>query len=200
MSQEKRDRLHWLKQMLDGVIRQRQAAQWMEVIERWVKELLRRNERVGDAEVGHGLRGRASNRRVEETLRQEPLGLLRQPDWHNFGPTLASGQLAKRGMRVSRETVRGWMVAEGLRESRRRKVKDVHECRPRRGPYGELVQWDTSTHDWLERRGEPVRRLARMIEDATSRSWGRFVLSDGTRENISVLWEYQDRNGRMVEV
>jgi len=200
MNQEERDWLHWLKQVREGAITQRQAAEWIQMTERWVRELLRRQEQVGDAVVIHGLRGRASNRRIAEAVRAEAVRLLRQPDWRDFGPTFASEQLAKRGLRVSKETVRGWMLAEGLWESRPRKLKQVHEWRPRRSGYGELVQWDTSTHDWLEGRGEPVRYLVRMIDDATSRSWGRFVRSDSTRENMGVLWEYLERNGRMVDV
>jgi len=62
-----------------------------------------------------------------------------------------------------------------------------------------LVQWDTSDHDWLEGRG-PVRYLVRMIDDATSWSWGRFVESDATRQNMGVLWEYLEKNGRMLDV
>jgi hypothetical protein len=62
-----------------------------------------------------------------------------------------------------------------------------------------LVQWDTSTHDWLEGRGG-VRYLVRWIDDATSRSGGRFVLHDGTRENMGVLWQYVGCNGRMVDL
>jgi hypothetical protein len=65
---------------------------------------------------------------------------------------------------------------------------------------GELTQWDTSDHDWLEGRGEPVRYLVRMIDDATSRNWGRFVHRDGTHENMGVLWEYPERYGRMADV
>ncbi len=61
------------------------------------------------------------------------------------------------------------------------------------------MQWDTSDHDWLEGRGEPVHHLVRMIDDATSRSWGRFVPRDGTRENMGVLWEYVTRFGRAVD-
>ena len=79
------------------------------------------------------------------------------------------------------------------------KIGEVHQWRPRRSHYGELVQWDTSDHDWLEGRGEPVRHLVRMIDDATSRSWGRFVPRDGTRENMGVLWEYVKRYGRAVD-
>ena len=200
MSQEERDWLHWLKLVRDGEMTQRQAAECMKVSDRWVRELLNRYERLGDRAVVHGLRGHASNRRIGEGIRRKALRLLRQPDWHDFGPTFASEQLAKRQIQVSKETVRAWMMAEGLWESHPRAVKEVHEWRPRRGAYGELVQWDTSTHDWLEGRGEPVRYLVRMIDDATSRSWGRFVRSDNTRENMGVLWEYLERNGRMVDV
>jgi hypothetical protein len=200
MSQKERDWLHWLKQVQGGAITQRQEAEWMEVSERWARELVRRYERVGDGVVVHGLRGRASNRRIEEAKREAAVKLLRQPDWHDFGPTFASEQLARCGIRVSKETVRQWMMAAGLWESRRRKVREVHEWRPRRSAWGELVQWDTSEHDWLEGRGEPVRYLVRMIDDATSRSWGRFVASDSTRANMGVLWEYLERYGRMVDV
>ncbi|GIU77709.1 MAG: transposase [Bryobacteraceae bacterium] len=200
MSQKERDWLHWLKRVQEGEITQRQAAEWMDVSERWVRELVRRYERVGDGVVVHGLRGRASNRRIEEAKREEAMKLLRQPDWHDFGPTFASEQLARCGIGASKETVRQWMMAAGLWESRRRKVREVHEWRPRRSAWGELVQWDTSEHDWLEGRGEPVRYLVRMIDDATSRSWGRFVASDSTRANMGVLWEYLERYGRMVDV
>jgi hypothetical protein len=61
------------------------------------------------------------------------------------------------------------------------------------------VQWDTSEHDWLEGRG-PVRYLVRLIDDATSWSWGRFVERDSTPFNMAVLWEYLEKNGRMVDV
>jgi hypothetical protein len=91
------------------------------------------------------------------------------------------------------------MMAEGIWRSKGRTVKEVHQWRPRRSHYGELVQWDTSDHDWLEGRGEPVHHLVRMIDDATSQSWGRFVARDGTRENMGVLWEYVTRFGRAVD-
>ncbi len=39
-----------------------------------------------------------------------------------------------------------------------------------------------------------------MIDDATSWSWGRFVESDATPFNMAVLWEYIEKNGRMVDV
>jgi hypothetical protein len=45
-----------------------------------------------------------------------------------------------------------------------------------------------------------VRYLVRLIDDATSWSWGRFVERDATPQNMGVLWEYLEKNGRMVEV
>src|SRR6266481_4812000 len=126
--------------------------------------------------------------------------ILTQPDWHDFGPTFAAEQLAKRyQIQVGKETLRGWMMEAGLWKSKSRRLEQVHGWRPRRSAFGELVQWDTSEHDWLEGRGR-VRYLVRMIDDATSWSWGRFVERDATPHNMGVLWEYLEKNGRMVDV
>jgi transposase len=201
MNQEERDWLEWLKRVQAGVITQRQAAGKMGVSDRWVRKLLLRMKTDGDGVVVHGLRGRSSNRRINEQMQVRVVELLKQPEWHDFGPTFASQQLAKRhGIEVSKETVRAWMVAAGLWKARPRKLGEKHFWRPRRSGYGELVQWDTSNHDWLEGRGEAVRYLVRWIDDATSRSGGRFVLHDGTRENMGVLWQYAEGNGRMVDL
>ena len=200
MNQEERDWLEWLKRVQDGVVTQQQAAAKMGVSDRWVRKLLARMKTEGDAVVVHGLRGRSSNRRIDEQVHVRVVELLKQPEWHDFGPTFASEQLAKRhGITVSKETVRGWMVEASLWKPQSRKLGEKHFWRPRRSGYGELVQWDTSTHDWLEGRGT-VRYLVRWIDDATSRSGGRFVLHDGTRENMGVLWEYVDINGRMGDL
>jgi len=201
MSQEERDWLDWLKRVRDGVITQRLAAQQMGITDRWVRTLLARMGKEGDRVVVHGLCGQLSNRRIAEVVQAKAVKFLKQAEWHDFGPTFASEQLAKRhNIDVSKETVRGWMIEAGLWKSQPRKLKEVHGWRPRRSCYGELVQWDTSDHDWLEGRGDGVRYLVRMIDDATSRSWGRFVRHDGTRENMGVLWEYVERFGRPAEV
>lgn len=200
MSQEERDWLDWLKRARDGQVTQKWVAEKMGVSERWVRRLLKAMKIKGDSVVVHGLRGRASNRRIDEKIRDRAMEIVKSPEWHDFRPTFASEQLAKlHQIQVSKETVRQWMMAEGIWQSQGRKVKEVHQWRPRRSHYGELVQWDTSDHDWLEGRGEPVHHLVRMIDDATSRSWGRFVWSDGTRENMGVLWEYVTRFGRAVD-
>jgi hypothetical protein len=200
MSQGERDKLEWLKRAKDGLITQREAANKMGVSDRWVRKLLKGMKKRGDGVVVHGLRGRASNRKIATKTQKKAIQLLQQPDWHDFGPTFASEQLAKRhGMELSDETLRKWMIEAGLWKPGARRMEEVHCWRPRRSAFGELVQWDTSEHDWLEGRG-PVRYLVRLIDDATSWSWGRFVEHDATPFNMAVLWEYLEKNGRMVDV
>lgn len=200
MSQEERDELNWLKQASDRKITQREAAERIGVSERWVRKLLQRMKREGDRVVVHGLRGKPSNRKLPEQTRRQAVAILKKPEWHDFGPTFASEQLAKRHkIEVSDETLRGWMIAAGMWKSKPQGQPEVHAWRPRRSGFGELVQWDTSEHDWLEGRGT-VRYLVRMIDDATSWSWGRFVENDATPQNMGVLWEYLENNGRMVDV
>src|ERR1017187_3093274 len=75
------------------------------------------------------------------------------------------------------------------------RVVEVHQWRRRRSRCGELVQWDTSTHDWLEGRGETIYLIS-MIDDATSRLFARFVRHDTSEENMRLLWAYLERFGR----
>ena len=200
MSEGERDDLHWLKRVAAGGMTQREAAEKMGVTARWVRELVERMAKQGDAVVVHGLRGRPSNRKLPDKTRRQALAILKKPEWHDFGPTFAAEQLAKQHqIQVGKETLRGWMIEAGLWKSTTHAMQEVHVWRPRRTGFGELVQWDTSDHDWLEGRG-PVRYLVRMIDDATSWSWGRFVESDATPQNMGVLWEYLEKNGRMVDV
>ncbi len=75
--------------------------------------------------------------------------------YRGFGPTLAAEYLCKKhGIEASKETVRLWMIRGKLWRAKEEKVKAVHAWRRRRSRLGELVQWDSSEHDWLEGRGE----------------------------------------------
>jgi hypothetical protein len=75
------------------------------------------------------------------------------------------------GITIDHETLRGWMLAEGL-WSRQRKRKKHCKRRERKEHFGELVQLDGSFHDWLEGRG-PGGCLMNMVDDATSTSLAR---------------------------
>ena len=198
LSGKERDRLKVLHEVKGRLLTQRAAAGELGISEREVRRLLVRIAEEGDGGVIHRLRGKASNRRLPESLRTRTLKLVKAK-YGDFGPTLACEYLAKyHAVQVSKETLRQWLMAAGLRRGKRRKTEEVHVWRPRRGCRGELVQWDTSVHDWLEGRG-PQLHLVAMIDDATSQAYARFVEQDSTEENLRVLWGYLERRGRPVE-
>jgi hypothetical protein len=198
MTQRDRDRLVVLKKAFKGLITQRQAATELDLTDRQVRRLLVRMKEVGDGAVIHGLRGRASNRKLSEDARSKAIAVLSQEVYRGFGPTLASEYLAnKHKLVIGREALRQLMIKAGLWRSRRQTVETIHEWRPRRSSPGELVQWDTSEHDWLEGRGERLYLIS-MIDDATSRLTARFVRSDSTAENMGVLRSYLEQYGRPV--
>ena len=187
MTQAERDRLVALQKAKKKLITQKQAAEELGITERHVRRLLRALKRRGDQAIVHALRGLASNRKVAGETQREAIAILTRPVYRGFGPTLASEYLAKKhDIQVSRETVRNWMIQAKLWRARKQRVEKIHEWRPRGSRVGELVQWDTSEHDWLEGRGEPML-LINMIDDATSRWFARFVASDSTAENMNLL-------------
>jgi len=196
---KERDRLVVLRQVKEGKLTQRKGAEQLGLSPRWVKKLMKRLRQAGDRGLAHGLRGRVSNRGHSEETRRRAVTLIAE-QYADYGPTLASEMLARHhGMRVSRETLRKWMSREQLWKPRRAKIKRVHVWRPRREQRGELVQWDTSEHDWLEGRGEKLYLIA-MIDDATSELTARLARHDSTAENMRLLWQYIEQHGRPVEV
>lgn len=196
MTQRDRDRLIALKKAKKGLITQRQAAEEIGQSERHIRRLLVKLRSQGDQAVVHGRRGQRSNRKLDEKSQAKAVAFLGQGKYQGFGPTLASEYLSKHHqITVSRETVRAWMIEAKLWQPRKQRVEKVHPWRQRRSRCGELVQWDTSEHPWLEERG-PKLYLISMIDDATSRLHARFVLHDSTEENMRLLWSYLECHGR----
>jgi transposase-like protein len=196
MTQAERDRLVALKKAKKKLITQKQAAEEVGVTERQVRRLLRKLRSKGDRAVIHELRGRPSNRKLPTEMEQRAMRVLADPIYRGFGPTLAAEYLHKRHqISVSKETLRRWMVKAELWKAGHQRVVEVHQWRPRRSRCGALVQWDTSTHDWLESRGERIYLIS-MIDDATSRLFARFVRHDSSEENMRLVWSYLERFGR----
>jgi transposase len=167
------------------------AARLMRVSYRQAKRLWKRYGEEGAGGLKHRSAGRASNRAHEVKFRQKVLLLVRQKYGgrvgERFGPTLAAEHLASEdGLEVDAETLRRWMLAEGLwsRERKRRRHRKRGE---RKEHFGELVQMDGSFHAWLEERG-PEGCLIDMVDDATNTTWARlgeqetiWAVADGLR-------------------
>jgi hypothetical protein len=204
MSAKERDRLKVLHEVRKRHITQKQAGVELGLSARWVRTLLKRVRREGDTALRHRLRGRPSNRKTPEAVKRRVVELFRQKQqaqqWHDYGPTLAAEELAEDyGIGVNRETLRQGLMEAKLWRARRSRIERAHIWRPRRARYGELVQWDTSEHHWLEGRGEKLYLIS-MIDDATSQLTARFVRHDWTEENLEQLRRYVEQPGRPVAV
>ena len=161
---------------------------------RQVHRLLRAYRRGGGAAIVHKARGRPSNNRIRDDVRDRALGLVRST-YADFGPTLAAEMLAeKHGLEVSRETLRNWMVEAGLWLSRKQR-RHFHQPRLRREALGELVQIDGSEHRWFEDRADPCSLLV-FIDDATGRLMQlRFVPSESAFSYFEALRGYLEAHG-----
>jgi transposase len=196
LSEQERDRLKILHEVEQGQLSQKQAAGQLDMTERGFRKLLRRYREKRDSAVVHGLRGRASNRRIKEETSVRVVEAVKR-EYSDFGPTLAAEYLERDlQIRLSREALRQLLIKEGVWKAKPRRITEVHVWRPRRSCAGELVQWDTSVHGWLEERGPEKMYLIASIDDATSRLFARFVPADATEHHMRVLWAYTERYGR----
>ena len=193
MSQRERDRLRVLRSVLEGQRTQVEAARLLRRSPRQVRRLLRRLQQGGDAALVHGLRGKPSNHRKDAQLQRRVLQRYRK-EFPDFGPTFAAAKLAERGLEVSAETLRRWLLAAGLWQPQRRRQQH-RSRRPRRACFGELVQRDTSIHDWTEGRGEEMV-LIHLIDDATSRLLARFYDADTVQNHFDLLGRWLGLHGR----
>jgi transposase-like protein len=196
MSQQERD---WLKYLAayergEGGLTQGGIAALMGCDVRTVRRRLQRYRAAGDAGLVHAARGRRSNRALPEALRARAVDLVAR-QYADFGPTLAAEKLAERDeLHVGCETLRGWMAAADLGKPKPRKVTH-RQWRERKACLGEMVQVDTSEHDWFEGRGEKAY-LITLIDDATSRVFMRFYEAESTATNMAHLKAYIERCGR----
>ena len=149
-----------------GELRVKDAAVMMRTSYRQAKRLWKRYQAKGTAGLKHGSAGQRSNRARASKERKKILGLVRSK-YAGFGPTLAAEHLADDDQEtIHAETLRRWMLEEGLWK-RARQQKQHRKYRERRGHFGELIQMDGSFHDWYQGRG-PVGCLMNMVDDATS--------------------------------
>jgi transposase len=179
MSDGELRRLEVLRDVDRGGLPVRAAAQLLGRSERQVWRLLKAFRSAGAAGLISKKRGRPSNRQTAAAVRAAVLWVVRH-NYADFGPTLATEKLAaEHGFSFSSETLRKWMIVDGLWRDRKQRRR-VHQPRPRRECVGELVQVDGSEHWWFEDRG-PQCTLLVFVDDATSRLMHlQFVESEST--------------------
>ena len=114
MNEEELRRLEVLRDVDRGDLPICAAAQLLRRSERQVWRLLKAFRAEGAAGLVSKKRGRPSNRKTAASVRAAVLWIVRQ-NYADFGPTLAAEKLAaEHGFSFSSETVRKWMIADGL--------------------------------------------------------------------------------------
>jgi hypothetical protein len=194
MSQHERDRLKVLEQVVQGQMGTAQASGLLRLTQRQTQRLVAGYREQGDRVVIHKLRGRRPANALSAQRCERIVALLRA-HYTDFGPTLAAEHLGlDHGIEVSRETVRRLMRQARL-DAGCRRPRPHRRRRARRECFGELVQMDTSEHDWLEGRG-PKMALITMIDDATSWKLSRFAPADTGQANMDLIGAWIQRFGR----
>jgi len=196
--QKELKRLHVVRKILEKVIKQVEAAKILELSFRQIQRLVQRVKVEGDKGVVHKSRGRASNRRLADRVKERVIKVYRKR-YKGFGPTLASEKLLERhGLQVSDETLRKWLLESGDWKKVRR--KGVHrQWRERKEHLGEMVQMDGSHHDWFEGRGSACVLMG-YIDDATGEAFGRFYGYEGTMPAMDSFRRYIKRSGIPLRV
>lgn len=197
MNQREIRRLYIVKKVIEKELKQVEAAEMLGMSERHLRRKVKRVREEGDGGIIHQSRGRSSTRRIKEADQQRILRIYQEKYW-DYGATLASEKLEKNEkIKISKETLRKWLLAEGLRQKQRRRKKH-RQRRERKSCYGQMVQVDGSHHDWLEIGREIV--LMGYIDDATSRVHGHFYEYEGVIPAMESLERYIRKNGKPQSV
>ncbi len=191
-------RLHVIEKVLEGMIKQVEAAEILSLSGRQIRRIVKRIRSEGSRGIIHRSRGKPSNRKISERTREKVINLYRS-QYQDFGPTLASEKLLERnGIGINDETLRIWLLGTGdWRKSRKRRKH--RQWRERKHYAGEMVQMDGSHHDWLEGRG-PWCVLMGYIDDATGRVFGRFYDYEGTIPAMESFKRYIKKYGLPLSV
>ncbi len=193
MSEKERRRLELFGRVRGGEVTLVKASELLGLSYRQTTRSYGRYRLEGDRGVVHRLRGRSSNRGVDPAKKVRVLKLYREK-YGDFGPTLACEYLAKDDQeRLSVETLRQWLIGEGLWVSRRRRPAH-RKWRERKGHFGEMVQLDGSHHDWFEGRREKAVLMV-LIDDATNRTYARLFEGETTQASFETFRRYVGRYG-----
>ena len=198
MSEQERIRAEVMERVKKGELKLGDTAKLLAISYRQAKRIWRKYRERGAGGLVHGNAGKVSHRAKPAKFRQRVVRLIRKKysgeEGKRFGPTLAAEHLASEdGLGVDAETLRRWMLREGL-WSRQRKHQAHRQRRERRAHFGELLQLDGSFEEWLEERG-PGGCLMDLVDDATGRTLSRLGKEETIWAAAGVLRAWIEQHG-----
>jgi len=193
MSQRELKRLKVIHEVIDKHITQKIATELLALSQRQIRRLIQRVRKGGDKGIVHRLRGKPSNRKIPQKVKDRVISLYKSK-YPDFGPTLATEKLLELNkIKLSRGTLRLWLIEKGL-WIRERKSRKHRHWRPRCECLGQMEQLDGSHHAWLEDRG-PELVLMTYIDDAANRVFAKFYDYEGTMPAMDSFRRYAQKYG-----
>lgn len=185
MKKKERDRKVIFELILAGGISKKDASKRLSIGSRQLRRSFAKYLVEGDEGLVHKSRGKRSTHAYPEEMKFNILQIYRQK-YMDFGPTLASEKLAEEDQQiVHHETLRLWLKAEGLWQTRRTR-KTHRKQRERRARFGELLQLDGSIHAWFWG-AEQKQCLMNMVDDATGKTLVLMDTGETTRAAFALL-------------
>jgi transposase len=114
MSSKERKRLGIMARIDAGEIRLKDASNILGISYRQIKRIRVRYRQHGDAGLVHQNRGRPSNHKYPDEIK-DLVKKLYTESYNDFGPVLFSEKLSENHkIKVDHETLRRWLISEGL--------------------------------------------------------------------------------------
>ena len=188
------NRYRVITELIQKHLKVKDAAKILKRSERQVYRIKARVAKEGAKGVIHKGKGKRGPRWLTEKIKNK-INNLYKNKYAGFNLTHMTEFLNdEEEIKVSRESLRTILVASGLYIPWKKHPKH-RQWREPSSREGQMLQFDTSDHDWLETRG-PKLYLIGGIDDATSSCPGaRFALSDSTLENMRVLKRIVETKG-----
>lgn len=184
-----------IKQVLEGKLDKAEAWERLGVHRTTLERKMRRLAVGGPMGLAHGLRGRPSNRQGDPKIRQAVCQLF-EKEYRPYGFRVAhfyQDAVHRFPAPVDYSTVVRWLKQAKLTK-KMHKGKKHHSRRPRREAFGEMLQMDTSIHDWLGWNKNIA--LVAAIDDATNVICGAHLThTDTTLGNMTVLKQVMQNYG-----
>lgn len=197
------NRFEIISRLIQKQINGTEAAKQLDISVRHVKRLKAKVKKQGAQGLINGHRGKPSNRRMSVD-RVEKIKTIIKDKYSDFGPTLAQEKLSENySLKIGKETLRQLMISWGLWQPKPRKTnKEYRSWRPRKGYFGEMMQFDGSYHDWFEGRNKiGICCLLGSIDDATGKVTGlKFVAHEGVKPVFAFWKEYIEKHGKPLSI
>lgn len=170
----------------DGHLKVKDAAVILKLSERQIFRLKAKVKKEGPRGIVHKTKGKTNPRWLTERIKDR-INHFYKTKYKGFNLNHMTEFLNDHEkIKVSRESTRKILIAKGSYTPWKKQPKH-RQWREPSAREGQMLQFDTSDHDWLEGRG-PKFYLIGGADDATSKCPGaRFALSDSCIENMRVL-------------